>query len=192
MRKAIVLCSAMFIVLFLAACGDDVTDTDTNENNDVSTLEDDAENTEEQEQVADDDEAVNEAVEKQEDNNIDESEQAEDQDDMKKMMEDVNFDEIEIEISYGSDQEYEVEIERHDNGDVKAEIEDELTGEDIDNDLEAFNKLYPLVKQLEMEQATDKEDVIQQVLDVFDLEDDYEEFEVEIKFDDGTELSYED
>src|SRR5699024_9110325 len=87
---------------------------------------------------------------------------------------------------------YEVEIERHDNGDVKAEIEDELTGEDIDNDLEAFNKLYPLVKQLEMEQATDKEDVIQQVLDVFDLEDDYEEFEVEIKFDDGTELSYED
>src|SRR5699024_11294596 len=108
MRKAIVLCSAMFIVLFLAACGDDVTDTDTNENNDVSTLEDDAENTEEQEQVADDDEAVNEAVEKQEDNNIDESEQAEDQDDMNKMMEDVNFDEIEIEISYGSDQEYEI------------------------------------------------------------------------------------
>ena len=82
---------------------------------------------------------------------------------MKNMMDELNFDEIEIEISYGKDQEYEVEIERHSNDDIDAEIEDELNGEDINDDLEAFNKLYPKVKQLDIEQDTDKEEVIKQV-----------------------------
>lgn len=189
MRKLIVLFSAVFMSLFLVACGDDGAD------NDVPTAEDDVEdNAENTEEPSDDDETVDDAVIDEEDDDKDgnESEQAKDQDDMKKMMEDVNFDDIEVEISYGSDKEYEAEIEHHDNGDIEAEIEDELNGEDIDNDLEAFNKLYPLVKQLEIEQGTDKEDVIKQVLDVFDLEDDYEEFEVDIRFDDGTKLSYED
>lgn len=190
MRKVIVLFSAIFMVLFLAACSND-DGADSGDDNDVPTAEDEAENTDEQEQ-ADDDDAIDESVEGEEDKDVDDSQQAEDQDDMKKMMEDLNFDEIEIEISYGSDQEYEAEIDYHDNGDIGADLEDELSGEDLDNDLDAFNKLYPLVKQLEIEQDTDKEEVIQQVLDVFDLEDNYEKFEVEITFDEGTKLSYED
>lgn|SRR5699024_8781999 len=190
MRKVIVLFSTIFMVLFLAACSND-DGADSGDDNDVPTAEDEAENTDEQEQ-ADDDDAIDESVEGEEDKDVDDSQQAEDQDDMKKMMEDLNFNEIEIEISYGSDQEYEAEIEHHDNGDIGADLEDELSGEDLDNDLDAFNKLYPLVKQLEIEQDTDKEEVIKQVLDVFDLENNYEKFEVEITFDEGTKLSYED
>src|SRR5699024_3339496 len=105
MRKVIVLFSAIFMVLFLAACSDD--GADSGDDNDVPTAEDEAENTDEQEQADDDNNAIDESVEGEEDKDVDDSQQAEDQDDMKKMMEDLNFDEIEIEISYGSDQEYE-------------------------------------------------------------------------------------
>src|SRR5699024_4809232 len=179
MRKVIVLFSAIFMVLFLAACSTD-DGADSGDDNDVPTAEDEAENTDEQDQADDDNNDIDESVEGEEDKDVDDSQQAEDQADMKKLMDDLNTDELDIEISYGSDQEYEVEIDHHDNGDIGADVEDEVSGEDLDNDLDAFNKLYPLVKQLEIEQDTDKEEVIQQVLDVFDLEDNYEKFEVEI------------
>jgi len=40
------------------------------------------------------------------------------------MMSALDVNEIEMEISYGKDQEYEAEIEHHDNGDIEAEVED--------------------------------------------------------------------
>src|SRR5699024_7589794 len=130
MRKVIVRFSAIFMVLFLAACSDD-DGAGSVDDNDVPAAEDEAENTDEQERAADGKHAIDESVEGEEDNDVDDSQQAEDQDDMKKMMEDLNFDEIEIEISYGSDQEYEAEIDHHDNGDIGADLEDELSGEDL-------------------------------------------------------------
>lgn len=185
MKKIGMLLSALLIVIFLAACGDDGADEDSLEDTAQDAIEDTLDNNEE-----DHNDDGEEQTDENEEGNT--SEEASDQDDMKNMMDELNFDEIEIEISYGKDQEYEVEIERHSNGDIDAEIEDELNGEDINDDLEAFNKLYPKVKQLDIEQDTEKEEVIKQVLDIFELDDDYEEFEVEITFNDGTKLSYED
>ena len=83
------------------------------------------------------------------------------QDDMKEMMNQLNFTEIKIEISYGHDKEYEAEIEEHNNGDIEAEVEDEINSVDINDDLEAFNHLFPLVQQLNIEQSIEKQDVIE-------------------------------
>lgn len=186
MKKILVLFSALFTILFLAACGDNSSD-DIQDEGDVAIEESDVAESDNQEDL-DEEESSDEEIEQDEEV----LDQAENQEDMKAMMDTLNFDEIELEISYGNDKEYEIEMDHHSNGDVEAEIEDELNGEDIDDDLEAFNKLYPLVKKLDIEQGTEKDDVIKQVLDAFDLEDDYEEFEVDITFNDGTEIEYED
>lgn len=174
--------SVLLFALFLTACGQDneqnnsMGESGNIENNSSEDLlnEEDAKDTDHQE---------GESTAPSKANN---------QEDMKKMMEELNFTEIEVEISYGKDKEFEFEIEHHSNGDIEAEVEDELNGIDIDNDLEAFNHVYPNVKKLEIDQGTDKQEVIKQVLEAFDLKDNYEEFEVEFKFEDGTKLSYED
>src|SRR5699024_5568268 len=104
----------------------------------------------------------------------------------------LSFTEFEIEISYGKDKEYEAEIERHSNGDIEAELEDELNGIEIDDDLKAFNEIYPNARKLNIQKDTEKQDVIDQVLKAFDLDSNYEEFEAEFKFEDGTKISFED
>lgn len=195
MKKTIALCSALLVALFLTACGQDTNDTnDTNnqadnETTENETTENETENT--GDHVADDEEQTM-------DGNGSETEEADpkneagNQADMKEMMEALDFDKIEIEISYGNDQDYDMEIEYHGHGDVEAEIEDEINGVDIDNDLKAFNHMYPSVKELDIDRSMDKQTMIDQVLEAFELGNDYEEFEIEITFEDGTKLSFED
>ncbi len=178
MKKTIMIFNACLLVAFLAACG--AQNNKTNEAQENNQTEENQDNTPE-EGTNSDNENKNEVTE-----------EAKNQDDMKKMMDDLYFKKIEIEISYGPNQEYKAEIEYHDNGDIEAEVEDELNDVDINDDLEAFNSIYPKVKQLDVTQDTSKEEVIQQVLSAFDLGDDYEEFEVEITFNDGTKISFED
>ena len=59
---------------------------------------------------------------------------------------------------------------------INAEIED-LLNNIKKKGTEAFNELYPLVKQLIITQQTAKEAAIQVVMKVFDLSIDYTEFE---------------
>lgn len=187
MKKITALCSVLLLALFLTACGQDT--NDTNDPLDNDTTEDESENTEnhstdDEEQETDDNGS--------ETGDSDLPNEAENQEDMKRMMEALDFDEIEVEISYGKDQEYEIEIEHHSNGDIEAEIEDEINDIDIDDDLKAFNHIYPFVKKLDIDRSIDKQAMIDQVLEVFELEDNYEKFEVEITFEDGTKISFED
>lgn len=186
MRKGVVFLSALLLALFLVACGQD--DVEPTEPTVEDSTEGESNNTED-DQSTDDEEMTEDEGSS---NDTDVSGEAKDHSDMKGMMEELNFTEIELEIDYGKDQEYAAEIERHSDGDIEAELEDEINGRDIDDDLEAFNVIYPLVKKLDIDQQTDKQDVIDQVLEAFDLEASYEEFEVEIKFEDGTKLSFED
>lgn len=179
MKKIITLFSALLLAVFLTACGQ--SDDNTNGATDNNETQGDSEQTE---QGSNNDESN--------DSETDFPEKAEHQDDMKKMMEALDFEKIEVEISYGKDKEFELEIEHHSNGDIEAEVEDELNDIDIDDDLEAFNHIYPDVKKMNIDRGMEKEEVINQVLKAFDLADDYEEFEVEITFEDGTKISYED
>lgn len=190
MKKAIMIFNACLLVAFLAACGNqnDSTNEPSESNPPVNNqTENDPPQEENQDDLTEED-AADEGNTTDNDGSI----EAKNQEDMKKMMTDLNFQEIEIEISYGPDNEYEAKIEHHDNGDVEAEVEDELNNVKIEDDLEAFNHIYPKVKQLNITQDAANEEVIQEVLSAFDLEDNYEDFKVEIEFNDGTEVSFKD
>lgn len=112
------------------------------------------------------------------------------QDDMKKKMDELDYTKFELDIDYNNNKDYDAEIEIDNNG-VESELEDDLKGENIQGE-EAFNKIYPNVKKLKIDQTTPKEEVIKEIINAFDLPEDYIKFEIDIKFKDGTKIEYED
>src|SRR5690625_2125935 len=111
-------------------------------------------------------------------------------DEMTKQMEKLGYSDFELEVKYEDDIEYEAELKQGNNS-IEADLEDEMNDVDIKGE-EAFDKLFQLVEQLTIEQNTEKEEAISEILDVFDLDDNYKEFELEITFNDGVKLEYED
>lgn len=104
-------------------------------------------------------------------------------------MDELEYTKFGLDIDYGN-KDYDAEIEL-DNNRVEAELEDDLNGVDMNGE-EAFNKIYPNVKKLTINQNTKKEDAITEIINAFDLSTDYTKLEVEIKFKDGTKIEYED
>src|SRR5690625_7046817 len=78
-------------------------------------------------------------------------------------MGELDYKEIEIEVDYGDNSEYEIEIEQNDNDTIDAQIEDDINDEYLKG-TDAFNTLYPMVKELSINQDTSKEDAIEDVL----------------------------
>ncbi|MBD8007190.1 YusW family protein [Bacillus norwichensis] len=80
--------------------------------------------------------------------------------------------EIEVEVSYGKDQEYEAEIEQGKNHPIEAEVEDELNNI-YTKGKEAFDDIYPKAKKLNLTSDSSDKEVIDQVLKAaFDLKSD--------------------
>lgn len=175
MKRMILFLGMLVLSLVLVACGgnDDADNQSDNMGED---------NTAEESEQEADDSAVEDDTESDSD--------TADSDDMKSKMDELDYVDFELEVDYGQDKEYEAEIEQK-NGNVKADLEDEINGEDL-NGQEAFDKVYPLVEQLTIDKDTEKEDAISEVLDVFDLEDNYTKFELEITFSDGVKMEFED
>ncbi|MER2088727.1 MAG: YusW family protein [Sporosarcina sp.] len=113
------------------------------------------------------------------------------QEDMQKKMDELEYVDFELSVDYANHKEYEAELERNSDNSIKAEIEDSLNKVKKKGS-EAFNELYPMVKQLTITQQTNKADAIQEVMSAFDLPKDYTEFEMEIRFNDGTKIEFED
>ncbi|ARD47876.1 hypothetical protein SporoP37_06805 [Sporosarcina sp. P37] len=106
-------------------------------------------------------------------------------------MKQLSFKEIEVEVSYDKDIEYEAEIEQDENEPVKAKVEDEVNNVHLKGQ-EAFDDIYPKVKQLSLTKDSTNEEAIDQVLKVFNLDANYTKFEVKITFNDGGKLKVED
>src|SRR5690625_3452344 len=151
MKRMILFLSMFVLSLILVACGgNDDADNQSDDMGENNTAE-------ESEQGADDSTA--------EDDTESDSDTA-DSDDMKSKMDELDYVDFELEVDYDQDKEYEAEIEQK-NGNVKADLEDEINGEDL-NGQEAFDKVYPLVEQLTISKDTEKEDAIAEVLEVLD------------------------
>jgi len=121
----------------------------------------------------------------------DQTENSGNQEDMQSKMDELDYTEFNLDVDYANQKKYEAELEKNSDNSTEAEIEDSI------NDVkkkgaEAFDELYPLVKQLTIVQETTKEEAINEVLKVFNLEDNYKEFELEITFTDGTKIEFED
>ena len=111
--------------------------------------------------------------------------------DMQEMMDELEYAEFELEVEYAGDTEYEVEIEQKNVGTVKARIEDSLNHVER-NGADAINELQPLVQQLTITKETNRDEAISDVLTTFNLPTDYTKFDLEITFNDGTKVEFED
>ncbi len=177
MRKIILFISMLTMSILLVACG---TTNDGNETQgDQPVIEDNKIETNEE---RDED--------SQAETNNEEQSDSESDDEVAKM-DRLDYVEFELEVEYANDKEYEAELEKKSDGRVEAEIEDELKGIHLEGS-EAFDELYPLVEQLTITQETTKEEAIEEILDVFQLDANYEEFEVELTFKDGTKIEFKD
>ncbi len=108
-----------------------------------------------------------------------------------KKMDEIDYADFGLSVDYANNDEYEAELEKNSDNSVEAQIDDSLNQVKMKG-ADAFNELYPLVKQLTITQKTSKEDAIKEVIKVFNLPDDYRELELEIRFKDGTKIEFED
>lgn len=101
----------------------------------------------------------------------------------------VPFEKFELEVTYENAVSYEVEFEKEGN-DMEAEIDDDLNQETKRGE-EALSQLEPIFKRLTFDEDTPNEEVITEVLESFQLADDFQKLELEIKYETGTEKEYE-
>ena len=114
-----------------------------------------------------------------------------DQDEMKSKMAKLDFGEIDLEVSYREQKEYDAKINHDSSGFVGGEVDDDINNEHL-RGRAAFDSIYQKAKNLTISKDTNKRDAIDQTLKLFDLPADYIEFELKINFNDGTKLKYKD
>lgn len=114
-------------------------------------------------------------------------------DDVKQQEQSFNFKEFDLDVDYkGINNNFEVEFEEgfdSGNGRLKASIEDEINNRHV-RGATAFNELAPKLEKLRFTAETAEEDVVEDVLSVFDLSEDFTEFDLEVKFLNGAEKEY--
>ncbi|HDR6312159.1 TPA: YusW family protein [Bacillus cereus] len=72
---------------------------------------------------------------------------------------------------------------------MEAKLEDHKSNAKFTGD-EAITKLSPLLQELKFDKDTPDQEVIDQVLNVFKLDKDYQKFDLEVVFSDGTKKEY--
>ena len=92
-----------------------------------------------------------------------------------------NFTEFDLEVDYSPTVKYEASLEKDVDG-FEARIEDRGN--------EAFDRLNPILEKLNFDATTPNEQVIDEVLTAFGLENNFTEFDLDVLFKDGTQKEY--
>ncbi|MGM9945000.1 MAG: YusW family protein [Lysinibacillus sp.] len=100
----------------------------------------------------------------------------------------IPFSSFDLDVEYDQFKSFEVEYENEASG-MEAKIKDELNNRKISGD-EAFQELQSRFEQFKFDASTSEQDVINEVLKSFELSDNYNEFELDVQFADGTEKEY--
>lgn len=161
MKKSLMLLLCSSL-LILSACGDDK-DAVNNTNNDTTT--------EQNSTVPDPNTNTNDGTTTQNESNTT-----------------LPFSSFDLDVDYANFQSFEVEYE-DDVDETEAKIKDELNNRTLRGD-EAFQEMQNRFQQFTFNQNSSKEEVVNEVLKSFELDDTYEKFELEITFSDGTEKEY--
>lgn len=169
MKRILFIFLSVFCIALLTACGDQTNETDNNTN---------------QKNIAQNNIGKTTNV-----NYSNHLQNTQDQYEMKSQLEKLDFSEIDLEVSYGEQKEYEAEINHDNSGFIGGEVDDDINNEHLSGKA-AFDSIYSKVKQLTISKDMNKKDTIHQILNSFDLPADYNRFELEIIFHDGTKLKY--
>src|SRR5699024_9737740 len=173
---------SLILAVFLTACGGS---DDTNNMNNTT------ENTTSNTEQTNEEENENQTKNSEDESELSSNDETGTEEEMQEKMSELEYKENEVEVEYGDNSEYEIKIEQNDNDTIEAQIEDDINDEYLKG-TDAFDTLYPMVKELSINQDTSKEDAIEDILTTFNLDEDYNEFELEITFNDDTQLEYED
>lgn len=98
------------------------------------------------------------------------------------------FTHFSLDAEYENDISYEVEYE-NEKGRVTAEIEDEVNQVFLKGD-EAYTQLSKQLESLTINENSTDDEVLEQVIDIFKLDENYKHIEVEVRFNDGKEKEY--
>lgn len=103
---------------------------------------------------------------------------------------DVNyaFTEFDLDVEYADHKSYDVEYE-NDGNYIYAELDDELKGVKYKGD-QAYDNFANALKQLTFDKTTSDEDIRKEVLKAFALDENYQSFELEVKFKSGEKKHY--
>jgi len=176
MKKYTMFLTLSLLLLFATACNDQMDESPTEEGEDMleSTTNDVQDDVVEDETVIDE-EATDDTTEARDDDQY-----------MRKKLQEVNFQEIEIELDYADGKEFEAEIDYHETKPVEAKVENELNNELLTGK-EAFDFIFDRISEIDFSSDRSNTDIINDIIKVFDLPEDYVKIEIEIEYDDGTE-----
>jgi hypothetical protein len=105
---------------------------------------------------------------------------------------DVNyaFTDFDLDVEYADNKSYDVEYE-NDGNNIYAELDDKIKGVKYKGD-QAYENYVNALKQLTFDNTTSDEEVRKEVLKAFTLDENYQSFELEVKFKNGEEKHYHD
>lgn len=194
MKKLITILASVFLIGIVAGCSNN---ENTDSNNDTpNDTQEQAENSQDTDQTADDttnsENEDTDNADTTQNNNNKHDDAVDDNDDATNKMKELSISEFELEVDYPDRKEFDAEIELKSDGTYTSELKDDMNSEYLKGQ-EAFDKLYPMAKNLNITPDTSKEDAIKQLIDAFNLDKNYEELEIEFHFHDSNkELEFED
>jgi hypothetical protein len=168
MKQILFISLSVFCIALLTACGGQTNETDNTVQKNVT---------------------QNDKGETSNINNPNPLHNTQDQYEMKSQMAKLDFSEIDLEVSYAEQKEYEAEVNYDNSGFIGGEVDDDLKNEHLRGKA-AFDSIYQKAKNLTISKDTNKRDAIDQILKSFDLPADYNQFDLEIIFNDSTKLEY--
>ncbi|GAK12318.1 YusW family protein [Geomicrobium sp. JCM 19039] len=104
--------------------------------------------------------------------------------------ESLSFEEFQLDVEYKSE-EYEVDYD-YNNGNPEAEIQDTRGGSNIQvaGD-EALDQLASILPELDIDEQTSPDELVQAVVEAFDLDETYDELDVDVEFFNNEEIEAE-
>lgn len=93
------------------------------------------------------------------------------------------FTHFDLSVDYAGNKSYDVEYENESTG-AEAKIEDDLNNNKVQGN-DAIDQLIPIFEKFSFDAATADDQIIDEVLKAFNLSNDYQEFELEVRFADG-------
>ncbi len=98
------------------------------------------------------------------------------------------FTSFELDVDYGANKSFEVDYD-NERYDREAKIEDDNNNQILSGE-EAYQELNNRFKNFSFDQNTANEEVINEVIKSFELDENYTKFELDIRYADGVEKEY--
>ena len=99
-----------------------------------------------------------------------------------------DFTHFSLDVDYAGAQDFDVEYENEQSG-VEASYEDNVNNNRYYGN-DAYDRMESVFQSFKFNKDTSEDEVIKEVLNAFNLPGDYQKFDLEIRFADGTEKEY--